>query len=96
METPAFALPTVNVGIRQQGREKARNVLDAEATPDSILQAIHFAGSSAFRDSLRGLINPYGDGHASERIAKVLTSVPISEDLLIKRACKAKPARSSE
>src|SRR5271165_640782 len=29
METPSFALPTVNVGMRQQGRERARNILDA-------------------------------------------------------------------
>ncbi len=29
METASFALPTVNVGMRQQGRERARNVLDA-------------------------------------------------------------------
>lgn len=32
METPSFALPTVNIGLRQKGRERARNILDAEAT----------------------------------------------------------------
>jgi UDP-N-acetylglucosamine 2-epimerase (non-hydrolysing)/GDP/UDP-N,N'-diacetylbacillosamine 2-epimerase (hydrolysing) len=31
METASFALPTVNVGLRQQGRERAQNVLDSEA-----------------------------------------------------------------
>jgi UDP-N-acetylglucosamine 2-epimerase len=30
--------------------------------------------------------NPYGDGHASERIVSVLASVPLGEDLLIKKA----------
>src|SRR6202044_2384954 len=33
IETPSFLLPTVNVGLRQQGRERARNVLDADAQP---------------------------------------------------------------
>ena len=28
METPSFALPTVNIGLRQEGRERARNILD--------------------------------------------------------------------
>ncbi len=31
METPALALPTVNVGRRQQGRERAGNIIDAPA-----------------------------------------------------------------
>jgi len=39
METPSFALPTVNIGIRQQGRERARNVLDAPANTEAILNA---------------------------------------------------------
>jgi hypothetical protein len=30
--------------------------------------------------------NPYGDGHAAERIVSVLTSVPLGEELLVKRA----------
>ena len=30
METASFCLPTVNVGMRQKGRERARNVIDAE------------------------------------------------------------------
>src|ERR1035437_2524667 len=31
METASLGLPTVNIGLRQYGRERARNVLDAEA-----------------------------------------------------------------
>ncbi len=31
MEAASFALPVVNVGMRQQGRERARNVIDAPA-----------------------------------------------------------------
>ncbi len=34
MEAASFALPTVNVGMRQQGRERARNVIDAPAETD--------------------------------------------------------------
>ena len=33
MEAASFALPVVNVGMRQQGRERARNVIDAPAEP---------------------------------------------------------------
>jgi UDP-N-acetylglucosamine 2-epimerase (non-hydrolysing)/GDP/UDP-N,N'-diacetylbacillosamine 2-epimerase (hydrolysing) len=86
MEAASFALPAVNVGIRQRGRERGRNVLDVEASAASISERIGTALSADFRRSLRGMDNPYGDGHAAERIAAVLASVPLGEELLIKRA----------
>jgi UDP-hydrolysing UDP-N-acetyl-D-glucosamine 2-epimerase len=84
METASFGLPTVNVGFRQQGRERAPNVLDAEPTAVSILEQIEKAASRSFRASLTGMMNPYGDGHAAERIVEVLTSLPPRERLLLK------------
>ncbi len=84
MEAASFALPTVNVGMRQQGRERARNVIDAPAETSAILAAITQALSPEFRDSLRGIANPYGDGTAAQTIARVLTTVPL-EGLLIKQ-----------
>jgi UDP-hydrolysing UDP-N-acetyl-D-glucosamine 2-epimerase len=85
MEAASFAVPAVNVGIRQRGRERPRNVLDADATEPSILERLATARSSEFRASLTGMENPYGDGHASERIAGVLAAVPLGEVLLIKQ-----------
>jgi UDP-hydrolysing UDP-N-acetyl-D-glucosamine 2-epimerase len=85
METASFALPTVNVGLRQRGRERARNVLDAAPEKADILAKIATARSEPFRRSLEGMQNPYGDGHASEKIVDVLTSVPLGEQLLIKK-----------
>jgi UDP-N-acetylglucosamine 2-epimerase (non-hydrolysing)/GDP/UDP-N,N'-diacetylbacillosamine 2-epimerase (hydrolysing) len=85
METASFQLPTVNVGMRQQGRERARNVLDAAADKSSILKTIDIARTAEFRQSLAGMANPYGDGHASEKIVQVLTTVPLTPDLLVKR-----------
>ncbi len=86
METGSFALPTVNVGIRQQGRERGRNVLDAAANAAEILAAIGKARSPEFRASLEGMTNPYGDGEASEQIVRVLTQVRLGAGLLLKRA----------
>ncbi|HEX4022541.1 MAG TPA: UDP-N-acetylglucosamine 2-epimerase [Acidobacteriaceae bacterium] len=86
METASFALPTVNVGLRQQGRERPQNVLDADADTNTILKKMEEARSEAFRRGIKGMTNPYGDGHASEKIVDVLTTVPLGEKLLIKRA----------
>lgn len=86
METASFALPTANVGLRQKGRERTRNVLDAEADAAAIVARVAEARSAAFRDSLAGMTNPYGDGRAAERIVEVLTTAPLGPQLLIKRA----------
>ena len=91
METASFALPTVNIGIRQQGRERARNVIDTPPDATSILNAVHKAESSAFQASLKGMANPYGDGRAAERIVDVLTTLPSRNELLLKLVPQAKP-----
>jgi UDP-N-acetylglucosamine 2-epimerase (non-hydrolysing)/GDP/UDP-N,N'-diacetylbacillosamine 2-epimerase (hydrolysing) len=84
METASFALPTVNIGIRQQGRERARNILDTPPVATSILDAVHKAESSDFRASLEGMTNPYGDGCAAGRIVHVLANIPSRNELLLK------------
>lgn len=84
MESASYALPTINVGMRQQGRERARNLLDAEPTAASILQQVEKAASPSFRASLSGMTNPYGDGHAAERMIEVLSTLPPRERLLLK------------
>jgi UDP-hydrolysing UDP-N-acetyl-D-glucosamine 2-epimerase len=86
METASFALPTVNIGIRQLGRERARNVIDVTPSKEAILDGIRLAASPEFRASLVGMTNPYGDGHASDRIVEVLSTVPLDHKLLRKRA----------
>jgi len=85
IEAASFALPVVDVGIRQRGRERGRNVLTAEPTVASIMEQIEIARSEEFRRSLKGMENLYGDGRASERIVAVLASVPLGEEILIKR-----------
>jgi UDP-N-acetylglucosamine 2-epimerase (non-hydrolysing)/GDP/UDP-N,N'-diacetylbacillosamine 2-epimerase (hydrolysing) len=84
MEAASFALPVVNVGIRQQGRERARNVIDTPADPVAIRTALERALKPLFRSNLAGMVNPYGDGAAAETIAHVLATVPLGE-LLVKQ-----------
>jgi len=83
MEAASCGLPVVNVGMRQQGRERAANVLDVAADSDAIVAAIEKALSPECHSSLAGMTNPYGDGHAAERIVEVLTVTPL-EGILIK------------
>jgi UDP-N-acetylglucosamine 2-epimerase (non-hydrolysing)/GDP/UDP-N,N'-diacetylbacillosamine 2-epimerase (hydrolysing) len=86
-EAPSFRLPVVNIGDRQQGRDRAANVIDVPCSRAAILGGIKRALSPRFRASLRGMRNPYDrfhDGRTSERIKDVLKHVKLSNDLLKK------------
>ncbi len=85
METASLELPTINIGMRQKGREKPRNIINAAPETDAILAAIEKGLSADFRKSLEGMTNPYGDGHASEKIVEALANVSLGDELLIKR-----------
>jgi UDP-N-acetylglucosamine 2-epimerase (non-hydrolysing)/GDP/UDP-N,N'-diacetylbacillosamine 2-epimerase (hydrolysing) len=74
IEAPLLRLPAVNVGARQKGRVRAANVIDSAAEPEAIALALTRALASAFRASLAASESPFGDGHAAERILKVLGS----------------------
>ena len=85
IEAASFSLPVVNVGDRQRGRIHGENVIDVPCTRDAILAALRAAGASSFRDRIRGMQNPYGDGNAAKVIVDVLRRTPLDRSLLLKR-----------
>ena len=74
-EAPTFKIATINIGDRQKGRLKATSVIDCDANQNSISQALVKAYSPAFKDQLKDVINPYGSGGASKKIADILASI---------------------
>ncbi|KQC04381.1 MAG: UDP-N-acetyl-D-glucosamine 2-epimerase, UDP-hydrolysing [Methanoculleus sp. SDB] len=86
IEAPSFKLPVVNIGRRQEGRFRGDNVIDVEHhEAETIEKAIRHALSPDFVMSLEKSENPHGDGHSSERIVKILETIPIDEKLLYKK-----------
>ena len=93
MEAASFALPVVNVGIRQQGRERARNIIDVPAESAAINRALRRALNPSFRGKLQGMTNPYGNGKAAKTIARILATINL-DNLLIKEPTPLRPVRS--
>ena len=85
VESPSFALPAVNIGTRQDGRLRAANVIDCGYGVSDILAALKRALRSEFRDGLRRLRNPYGDGYAAERIVTRLASSTEDPNKLLRK-----------
>lgn len=86
IETPAFKIPTVNIGDRQRGRLQADSIINCETDTESIISAINKALSKEFRKLCLNTINPYGDGHSAERIAKKVIEVVLHDKIDLKKS----------
>ncbi|SCX02818.1 GDP/UDP-N,N'-diacetylbacillosamine 2-epimerase (hydrolysing) [Lachnospiraceae bacterium YSD2013] len=69
LEAPSMHIPTINIGSRQRGRLRAKSVIDCGEDSESIEYAIRKARSAEFKQTCLESQSPYGDGHASEKIA---------------------------
>ncbi|ODS41271.1 MAG: UDP-N-acetyl-D-glucosamine 2-epimerase, UDP-hydrolysing [Candidatus Altiarchaeales archaeon WOR_SM1_79] len=86
IEAPSFGLPVVNVGSRQEGRQRAENVIDVDYDKEQIKAAIKKAlYDESFKRKVKKCKNPYGDGKAAVRITDILSKIKIDKKLLQKR-----------
>jgi GDP/UDP-N,N'-diacetylbacillosamine 2-epimerase (hydrolysing) len=86
LEAPSFHLPVVNIGSRQQGRERSINIIDVLPEKKKILSAINYAvHDTAFRKKIQKCKNTLGDGHASERMVNILKKIEINKSLIQKQ-----------
>lgn len=69
LEVPSFAIPTVNIGDRQKGRERAKSVIDCDPEKKAILSAVKRAVSRSFRNDIKAVKNPYEGKNTSKFIA---------------------------
>ena len=80
IEAASFALPVVDVGSRQQGRERSANIVPSATDAAAIAAALE----RALALDLTQLANVYGDGRAAGRIREILATAPLASSLLAK------------
>lgn len=93
IEVPSFGKPTVNIGDRQKGRVRGGTVIDCLPHFSAIKDALNRALDQKFAESIKGIINPYGQQNASEKILTVLKEIDLTH--LIKKEFNDLPPRSS-
>ena len=79
IEVPSFKKGTINIGDRQLGRLKAESVIDCEPTRQSIAAALKKLYSKDFQENLSRVLNPYGQGGASEKVLNTIKQYPIDD-----------------
>lgn len=84
VEAPFFKLPVVNIGTRQQGRDRSNNVIDVPHDSDAIFQAVKKALSNEFRSKINK--NPYSTGkNVEEEIVDFLLHLDITQKTFDKK-----------
>jgi UDP-N-acetylglucosamine 2-epimerase (non-hydrolysing)/GDP/UDP-N,N'-diacetylbacillosamine 2-epimerase (hydrolysing) len=85
-ETPAFNCPTVNIGSRQDGRLRGKNVINADYNHVDIYEATNKClFDESFREICIASDNPYWMGDAGPKIANVLANTNLNKDLIRKK-----------
>ena len=84
-EVPYFKIPSINVGDRQKGRILHESVIEADYSVVGIQAAIRRAILPDFRKGLTAMHFKFGDGHAAERMVKIIKDTKIDQDFMRKR-----------
>ena len=80
IEAGSFGTPVINIGPRQNLRERNRNVMDIDVDSTQVSRAIEHARKRGKFEKA----NVYGDGLASHRIVKIVAETPLLKDDLCK------------
>lgn len=85
LETPAFRIPTVNIGDRQRGRLQSESIINCGPEAKDIVEAIKLAMSEEHREVCQKVVSPYGDGHAAEKIAQKSIEIVMEGQIDLKK-----------
>jgi len=85
IEAQSFLLPVVNIGTRQEGRERNVNTIDVGLNIDEIVAAAKKTQDVNFRNLIEKSENLYGNGRCADEIIKCFKSVE-KESLFLKKS----------
>lgn len=86
LEAPYFRKPVVNIGDRQKGRLRSKNIVDVNSKEEEIILAIDKClHEEEFIESIKSITNKYGNGETSNKIVDILKKISINKNLLQKK-----------
>lgn len=84
VEVPSLHIPTLNIGIRQNGRRRAASVVDCGVTLDEISRGLHRVLGADMQQLASTVQNPYEQPDTLQRIVDVVCNTPL-EGIIVKR-----------
>ncbi|MAI83636.1 MAG: UDP-N-acetylglucosamine 2-epimerase (hydrolyzing) [Rickettsiales bacterium] len=85
-EAASFKVPTIDIGSRQNGREKSLNVINVGFREDEILRKVKYVTTNShFLKKLKNCENIYGDGNVAKKVLKILLNLKLDKTVLEKK-----------
>ena len=79
-EAASFKIPVINIGSRQNGRLKEKNVVDARHDSNDIYKKIVYClNNKNYIKKINKIKNPYGNGHSAEKIINILKKINLNK-----------------
>lgn len=85
IEVPSFNIPTINIGDRQKGRIQAETIINCEPIEDEIHKAMVKGLSTNFKEHIKKMNNPYGDGNVTKKIVHIIKN-NLSKGIKLKKS----------
>ena len=85
-EASSFLKPVINIGTRQNGRLRSKNIIDVNYSKEEIFNSLKKLNNKRFYNKLiNNLKNPYYYPNTSSKILKILKKISIEKKVLQKR-----------
>ena len=85
VEASYLKIPAINIGTRQDGKIKPKNVIDCDYDYRSILRSYKKANDKKFRESVKKMVSPYYKKNSAKMFAKKILGLKINDKLLRKK-----------
>ncbi len=85
IEVPYYRIPTINIGLRQNGRFFHKSVIQCNTSSFSIRKSILIANSKIFRDKIKNMKLHFGNGGASKKILNIIKKYSKDKNKLLNK-----------
>ncbi len=80
LEASSYKLPVINIGNRQKGRLKTKNVIDCSFNIKEMNKSYEHVKSKRFLNKIKNITNPYRQNNCVSKILNIL-----NKDYIINR-----------
>ena len=85
IEVPYYRIPTINIGLRQNGRFFHKSIIQCNTSSFSIRKSILIANSKIFRDKIKNMKLHFGNGGASKKILNIIKKYSKDKNKLLNK-----------
>lgn len=81
IETPYFKKPTINIGERQEGRVKAKNIIDCNPNFKSLEKSFKKIEAKNFKKKIENMKDPFDKGNTARLIRKRIEAIKLPKEI---------------